>query len=740
MPTTQTSYLPASPLQTLLDTIRSQSRNATEKGTAFETLCIRYLQNEPEYQHLYRHVQPYKEWAAQHGASLGLTAGDKGIDLVATTHTGEHHAVQCKCYAPDHIVAKPDIDSFLSASGHKAFSKRILIDTTSKAWGTNAEETLKHQSIPVIRIDLPKLVNSRIDWSQYRIGAPDAIPLKPRHQPHDYQQKAIDDVLQGLQTADRGKLIMACGTGKTFTALKIAEAQAGAGKTVLFLVPSLALLSQTLTEWSQHSQTPITAFAVCSDSEVGKHKNQNSDDDTIPMALHELAYPATTHAAHLAKEYLARHKPTAITVIFSTYHSIDVICQAQKEHHLPAFDLAICDEAHRTTGVQFDGDDESAFVRIHDNSVIQATKRLYMTATPRIYSAGDGKQKRNAQQTGNLFASTTPEAAQTLQDFDSRAVYSMDDERLYGKTLHTLGFAEAVRLGRLAPYKIIVLTIDEKDVGQRLQKLLNDGNNNLQVGDAARIVGCYKALAKVGHDWDSEGQNRAPMQRAVAFCQIIGQDRKGQPIPPSTKIAARHIAEQFNLVTSAYQENPRGDEADLGIEFEARHIHGGMQASQKSELLNWLKAPTERNHCRVLTNVRCLSEGVDVPALDAAIFLSPRQSQVDIVQSIGRVMRKAPGKTRGYIILPVVIPWGMTAHEAMQDNKPWQVVWKTLAALKAHDDEGFGRLIDRFELAGGDPDHFQISIDPASIRRARQKTEEEQKKRGASPFGVGIVR
>jgi len=735
MHTRQSSLLPSTPLQTLLDGIRAQSRSETDKGSAFEDLCVRYLKNEPEYQALYREVQPYKDWATRHGQALGLTANDKGIDLVATTHTDEHVAVQCKCYAPDHIVAKPDIDSFLSASGHKAFSARILIDTTLKAYGANAEEMLQHQHIPVMRIDLQKLETSLIDWSQYKLAQATAplfdraenaapeIPLKPKHAPHPYQQTAIDDVINSLQTADRGKLIMACGTGKTFTSLKIAEAQAGKGKTVLFLVPSLALLSQTLTEWSQQSQTPIIAFAVCSDSEVGKQRN-SQDDDSIHMALHELAYPATTDAVKLAQEYAARHVDHAMTVVFSTYHSIDVLHAAQQQG-LPAFDLAICDEAHRTTGIQFEGEDESAFVRIHDNAFIAAHKRLYMTATPRIYGPDESKRQQTAQKTAELFVSN---ATETLKQLASSVLYSMDDEALYGQDLHRLSFSEAVKQNLLVPYKIVMLTVDEQDVGERLQELLNDGNNNLQVGDAARIVGCYKALAKTGEDWPEEnqdGQTRPIMQRAVAFCQIIGQDRQGKLVNPGKKIAARQIATQFKLVTDAYQKNPKDGEP-TGIEFAADFIHGGMDASEKTAKLNWLKARTEPNHCRVLTNVRCLSEGVDVPALDAVIFLSPRQSQVDVVQSVGRVMRKSPGKERGYIILPVVIPWGMTPAEAMRDNKPWQTVWKTLAALKAHDDEGFGRMIDRAELVGNDPEHFQILIDPATVRRAQAPGEAQQ--------------
>jgi len=707
-PARQPPLFPATPLQTLLDTIRQRARSAAELGATFEELCIRYLQHEPAYAALYHTVEHYKDWAARHGRP----ATDSGIDLVATTRSGECHAVQCKCYAADHIVARADIDSFVTDSGDKAFAARILIDTTLKAWGRNAEKILQGQHIPVMRIDLQKLENSQIDWSQYTIRRPAAplfdsaaahsgeIALKPRHAPRAHQQKAIDDVLQGLQTADRGKLIMACGSGKTFTALKIAEAQAGKGKNVLFLVPGLALLSQTLTEWGQQSSVPLTAFAVCSDSEVGKRKAQDADGDTIHMALHELAYPATTHAAALAREHQARHAQDAMTVVFSTYHSIDVIHQAQQQG-LPAFDLAICDEAHRTTGQTIEGEAESAFVRIHDQAFIQAHKRLYMTATPRIY--GDNPRQK------------TP-----------TTLYSMDSEAQYGRELHHLGFAQAVQQGLLVPYQVVVLAVDAQEVRQYLgPRMQHGGGETFRADDAVRIVGCFKALAKVGQNWPQE-EYHTPMQRAVAFCQIIGQDRHGRAIDPGTKIAARHIAEMFRHVTNAYKDNPAHDERVIGYEFEADFIHGGMGAKEKSEKLHWLKKPLERNQCRLLTNVRCLSEGVDLPALDAVIFLSPRQSQIEVVQSVGRVMRNAPGKKRGYIILPVIINSSADPQHILPETRHWKTVWQTLAALKAHDAEGTGRMIDRAELLGSDPEHLRVIYDTAPVRRVPQLSTQEQ--------------
>jgi len=728
--TDQTSFIPDTPLRTLLSTLRTSARSQAEKGQYFEQLSIQYLKHEPKYRNLYASVQPFAEFAAQHH----LQEKDTGIDVVATTRDGQHHAVQCKFYAEERSIGKADIDSFMSASGHQLFTQRLIIDTSGRPWGGNAETMLAGQLIPVARISLTELENSQIDWAQYAQHAPlpvshaahpnpvagfslseppprnpYTVPLKPQKQPRADQQTAIANVLQGLRDAERGKLIMACGTGKTFTSLKIAEQQAGAGKHVLFLVPSLALLSQTLTEWSQQSQLPITAFAVCSDSEVGKRKTRHADhDDAFTFTLHDLAWPATTNAATLARQVQARHAPDAMTVVFSTYHSIDVIHQAQKTHKLPAFDLVICDEAHRTTGQTWlddkNSDDESAFVRIHDNAIIQAKKRLYMTATPRIYSSEAKKQ-------------TTAE---------NLVLYSMDDETIYGKTLHLLSFSAAVEQKLLVPYKVVVLTIAEKDMDDILKEYLTRHDpavDSIPVNDAAKIVGCFKALAKQG--LTDLIDDPAPMQRAVAFCQVIGEDSKGQPVKTS-KTAARHVAKTFADIVAEYQNNT-DEEEKIDLHCEVDYVHGGMGAAQKTEKIDWLKQHPGDNTCRILTNVRCLSEGVDVPALDAVLFLTPRNSQIEVVQSVGRVMRKSAGKKRGYIILPVVIPYGKEPHKALNDNKTYQVVWQVLQALRAHDDE-FERFINRIELLGSDPGRIQI-IDPIglSARKTRQTTEQRER-------------
>lgn len=274
-----------SALQTLLTTYRDAAVTQREKGTYFEELIVTYLRNEASYRDLYDKVWTYKDWADEQQ----LDKRDTGIDLVARTQgTGEYHAIQCKFYAEDYRVQKSDIDSFFTASGKKPFTHRIIVTTTSN-WGEHADDALRDQQPPASKIDLHDLENSQIDWAKYQ---PKQEPvLKAKKQLRDHQKIALQRVETGLKNAERGKLIMACGTGKTFTGLKIAEKLAGAGKRVLFLVPSLSLLSQTLTEWTQESETPLHSFAVCSDSEVG-HKRKK-DDDMVQTFAHELRYPAT---------------------------------------------------------------------------------------------------------------------------------------------------------------------------------------------------------------------------------------------------------------------------------------------------------------------------------------------------------------------------------------------------------------------------------------------------------------
>ncbi|MDP3520382.1 MAG: DEAD/DEAH box helicase family protein, partial [Hydrogenophaga sp.] len=428
-----------SALQSLLDAFRNNAITEREKGNYFEQLVKTYLLNEPSYKDLFNgKVYLWEEWR-RHWMQQGNTdpGVDAGIDLVAVEDVSDAprvFAIQAKFYAEDSKIRKNDgIDSFLSAMGKLPYTNGLLFLTTYKATH-HVIDLMKKRDKPVNIVSLSDLESSQIDWTKYQPNKPPVLKQKKTLRLH--QTNALAKVQAGLQQADRGKMIMACGTGKTFTALKVAESIAGKGKRVLFLVPSLSLLSQTLTEWTQESETPLHSFAVCSDGDVGKKK---SDDDDFKMLIHELRYPATTEPKRLAVEMSKRHDTDHMTVVFSTYHSIQVISDAQQQFKLDDFDLIICDEAHRTTGATFGDDDESAFVKVHDGQFLRAAKRLYMTATPRIYG----------------------EKAKAQADQDDVALCSMDDKVLYGDELYVITFSEAVKRGLLCDYKVIVLAVEE---------------------------------------------------------------------------------------------------------------------------------------------------------------------------------------------------------------------------------------------------------------------------------------
>lgn len=697
-------------LQQILDKYREISHTQRDSGTLFEDLMIVYFKNEPKFQTEYQDVLTYAKWVEKYGNELGLDSKkDTGIDLVATTFAGEHHAIQCKNYVSTHKMAKSDIDSFMSASSKTYFSYRIVVSTVTD-WTDNAIDMVQNQQPPVSTISLSELEQSVVDWNKFY--QEHTVELVAKKQPRPHQIDAINHVVNGLATAERGKLIMACGTGKTFTSLKIAERMAGKGKKVLFLVPSLALLSQTLNEWTQQSSIPLRNFAVCSDSDVGKKKK--SDDDLVIATVSDLDFPATTNPKSLSYTLKALHNDEHMTVVYSTYHSLRVISDAQMSFGLDEFDLIICDEAHRTTGATFDGEDESAFVMVHNNDNVMGKKRLYMTATPRIY--GD-----------------TAKATESVQ------LCSMDDEKLYGKELFVINFSQAVALGLLVDYKVVVLAVEEADINRQLQAILTNENNELNVSDASKIVGCWKALTKHGLAESENGYD--PMKRAVAFCQVIEKDYKGS----KHKVSSKLISEMFAEVVKEYQafeikqllaKDPNAViPPHLQLACECEHVDGGMNATEKQGKIDWLKQELPDNTCHILSNVRCLSEGVDVPSLDAVMFLTPRQSQIDVVQSVGRVMRLAPNKTKGYVILPVVIPAGVEADEALDQNEPFKVVWQVLNALRSHDDR-FDAMINKLELNGRDASKMEVvAVSNTVTKPTKSSNKASQKAKSSNSIG-----
>ncbi|WP_341648240.1 DEAD/DEAH box helicase family protein [Thauera humireducens] len=538
----------------------------------------------------------------------------------------------------------------------------MIVSTTDK-WSSNAEKALENQTIPVSRLWFKDLAESPIDWSQFSLERIQDIRLREKKTLMPHQEEAVAKILEGFQEVDRGKLIMACGTGKTFTSLRLMEQATPATGRVLFLAPSISLVGQTLREWSSEAIEPFHAFVVCSDTKVGK--------DEEDISTHDLAYPATTDARKVAQAASVL-SPDRRTVVFSTYQSIQVVADAQRQG-LGAFDLIICDEAHRTTGLTLPGESPSEFVKVHHNENIVGAKRLYMTATPRIYA----------------------EASKTKANNSDAVLFSMDDEETFGPAFYRLGFGKAVELDLLSEYKVLIVAVRENEMA----KLANNFNNAYRLDEkkaidinfATKIIGSWKGLSKrglvaVGEDGQEEAltEDVEPMRRAVAFSKSIKLSKQTTDI--------------FKDLVAVYQQAHDGAEPTGMVRCDLDHVDGTMNALTRKKALDWLKADLEAGDCRILSNARCLSEGIDVPTLDAVVFFDTRESIVDIVQSVGRVMRKdrTGRKKYGYIILPVCMPSEKVKdyNAYIDSDSQFKGIWKVIKALRAHDES----LVDEAEF------------------------------------------
>lgn len=660
----------------ILSHFRATSFTEKEKGTQFERLMRAWLKTDARYAHLFEHVWLWEEFPSR----KDFGGQDTGIDLVAKTHEGDYWAIQCKCYAEDTVIDKAAVDSFLATSS-RTFTNEVTLQTTSFAhrlwiattshWGSNAEEAIQNQRPPVSRVNLYDLDHSAVDWSKIFEGLEGKAALSEKKQLREHQREALKAAHQHFLSHDRGKLIMACGTGKTFTSLKLIEQELEGKGLVLFLVPSIALLGQSLNDWMGDAETPIKAVCICSDSRASRKIKRGNPNDELETSIVDLALPASTNTTSITHQLLSCRAHDGLTVVFSTYQSIDVVAEAQAAllaqtgGEFGVFDFVVCDEAHRTTGVKLSTKDESNFIKIHNDDFIRGRKRLYMTATPRLYG----------------------ENARIKASKNDCVLCSMDDETLYGQEFYRVNFSYAVQNGILTDYKVLVLTVSEDMIPADLMKQVKDLNaKELNYDDTGRLIGVINGLSKKilgdkGVTWDADPRL---MRRALAFTHKIGREDE-----PGT---SRNIEHVLPRVSALYNETLSDEERASVVHIKARHVDGSMGATERNAALAWLaEEADDPQECRVVTNVRCLSEGVDVPALDAVLFLSARNSQVDVVQSVGRVMRsfrrgQPDEKKYGYIIIPVIVPEGTTPEEALNDNKTFSVVWDILNALRSHDD------------------------------------------------------
>jgi predicted helicase len=613
----------------ILKRIRTESRDESEKGRWFEQLFMRVALQLPEFE--IEEIWRWPDWPEREELT-GLDGRDIGIDLVARRTSGEWVAIQCKCYQDRHILGKGEIDKFLGGSQQPIFSLRWVVATCR--WGPNADRAIQNAHPQIRQIDFHEYLNLQVE---------ELDAQRPVQEPWPLQVEAIEDAVTGLANHDRGRLIMACGTGKTFTALRIAEQIVEDGQRILFAAPTIALVSQARREWLRQTTRKLECIVVCSDRTAGG-RNENEDIRTS-----ELECPVSTDPAKIA-ESLDGEGPTR--VVFCTYHSLGRVTEAQANHGAPEFDLAIADEAHRTTGVLFGGRTSNGarkvnFQEFHDDERLRARKRLYMTATPRLYTE----------------RSKSKLAKQGL------AVVDMGDYDIYGPELHKLPFAKAVQHGMLSDYRVIVLGVGEASVTPGLRRRLEGLDTSTKrkqaptTNDMTRVLGVSLAVNGVteGKTLEQPGQ----LRRTMGFANSI--------------LRSKWYADSL-MESEVLRATTRRMQDGRAMKVVARHLDATASALQRNlELRSLAQADDE---CRVVCNVKLFTEGVDVPQLDAVAFLDPRDSQVDVVQAVGRVMRKAPGKRFGYIIIPVVVEPGRDVAAALESGtEGYRTVGRVLRAL-----------------------------------------------------------
>ena len=632
--------------------ILDEATSPAQKGRWFEYLFMECVRKLREFE--IDDIWTWRDWPDRL-AVTGRDGRDWGVDLVAQLRDGSRVAIQCKCYGAGHRVSKGDVDSFISESRPGWFHLRWVVSTSE--WSAAAEAAIKNQTPPVRRIDFLSFLDREIKEFQ----EPD------RRDPKPLQIDAIEAVCDGLdgQENDRGKLIMACGTGKTYVSLRAAEDLVPDDGCILFAAPSISLVSQARREWLTYTERPMASLVVCSDETAGGSRGRFTSAGPDSVVCRVSRDPKDI-SNHLRAE-------GGVRVVFSTYHSLSQVAEAQKLHGAPAFDLAIADEAHRTTGVNRDtrsGDRQVDFQLIHDQHSLIAKKRLYMTATPRVYTR---KSKDAMRKKGFEFT-------------------DMRDVGTFGPELHRLKFKEAVAQDELSDYRVIVMGVHESMLPRYLRDQLQKDQARaakVELSDMARLFGT--ALAMNGYVEGNPSEKPDKLPRTIAYARSIAR--------------SKWYVNMFNDSQLKGAVSRRLEGKDRGMKTEAVHLDASHSALERANQLRILNEVQRKNEARLISNVGIFTEGVDVPALDAVSFLDPRSSEVDILQSIGRVMRKAGNKSLGYVIVPVCIPEGVDSLEdaLVKGSDGYESIGKVLRALQSHDERLSESIANVVMLCETDP-------------------------------------
>jgi superfamily II DNA or RNA helicase len=584
-------------------------------GKAFEVFSKWFLKHDPEWSALVDEVWLWDEWPDKWGP-------DCGIDLIFRHKNGETWAIQAKCYDSENPVTKKDMDAFLSETSRTVIHKRLLLASTD-LMSANAVRTCNQQEKDVVRYMRKDFEEAAVDYPVH-VSELSSVKPKPKPTPRPHQEEAIDAIAKGLATFDRGQLIMACGTGKTFTTLWIKERLRAAR--VLVLLPSLNLLGQTMREWTAAQNQPFDVLCVCSDKSVGR----KSED----MKVREAPFPVTSQISEI-EQFLQGSGPR---VVFCTYQSSALIAEAQRDNSVSAFDLVVADEAHRCAGKA-----DATFSKVLDGDAIRAKKRLFTTATPRVYA--DTLSKKAAE-----------------RGFE---IIGMDDVAAFGLQLHSLTFAEAIKRGLLTDYQVVIVGVDRPSVKRMIDEVEIISLNQVEATDA-KSLGAKIGLLKAIKDYD--------LKRVISFHSRVK--------------SARDFSVELSDIVGILDENDK-PQGSIWTEF----VSGEMSAGERTSKIKKLKQLGSADR-GLLTNARCLSEGVDVPALDGVAFLDPKGSQVDIVQAVGRAIRLSDSKEVGTIVLPVFIEDGDDTEASIEASN-FKPVWDVLKALRSHD-ETLASSLDEF--------------------------------------------
>jgi superfamily II DNA or RNA helicase len=573
-----------------------------QRGDALEVFVEAYLQTHPLFQ--VKELWLVGQIPVGVRKALNLPKDAKGIDGVFRTRSGSLVPYQVKFRIGRPQVGVREVSTFLGLT-ERAKDRLLISNSDRYAGDIESRDRLRILNGTYFDSLTGDELNAIAAWLKGRPARPALATPRP------HQRKAIADLVTALATEDRATAVMACGTGKTLVGLRVAEAMKP--KTVLVLVPSLALLSQALADWCRDTNwgDKCEYLCVCSDPSV------SGAADEWSLRTSETPFPVQTQPA-VVRDFLSRSMRGKVRVVFSTYQSAPVVAKGMPR--ASAFDFAVFDEAHKTAGHR-----GTAFAFALADKRMRIRRRLFLTATPRKV---DVRHK----------------------DFqgDFRVV-SMDNPAVYGKVAHNLPFAEAVRQGIICDYRVIVAIVDPKEVPSAALRR----GITLVKGDphATRWVATQIAVAKAV----TETQAR----KVITFHSRVQQ--------------ARHFA----------SDSPKGIRQFLP-EFTVCHVEGADPVATRKEAL----ARFSGNGKHLVANARCLTEGVDIPAVDMVVFSNPRKSKVDIIQAIGRAMRKPSGSTkeRGYVVIPILLaPPKENDVETACRKTDWEDIVDVLAALRDHD-------------------------------------------------------